>query len=951
MSTPFSDIPHAADIPQTADALHVPRDFEVVEGPYLVSRVNPYPHRLLRAEVPGEPAAVSQASLLRTLAELERGREDLRERLLDALHRAAPALGSGTPHQDAYRRAALAAKRAVFNRRPPRDDLHGHPVTRELPLLGEWAASWRETLTAAALLDAGHEPALNAERAVLAAWARNPAVDRSTALSSPDLHRAVAARAATAEAPDKRMRKAEASLVRYFSRSTVKVSPYSLYTAVHFSPLETPAAPEAQPPAGEAPETPVPSPGSAPPLHLTSHAELRRLLPRQAARTLAADPEARLGLEWVLTGGARREPDGRGERLVVRRRRWAPPSPGLRAEAFGEEEIRLPLTGSWDRLITVLEKRAAAPVRLDGLRDVVAADLGCGPDRALGVLDQLIGVGVLVPWSPVPEQSPDFALHWHRLARALPGEAAARVAAAFEDTAEVLAGFAGSDGAGRARDVLRLQRLWSAAVGVEGSATSPVVEDCLVSRGVPVGRAQTRGWSADLGRLMPLLFALDDQRVLSGALEQVFVSRYGRGGRCSDLEGFAQHARAAFPMTQALMGGDPAALAGADGDLTRVLAARRRAVDHLVELGRSGGERVEVDPAVVDEVAAMLPDREFAARRSFAVFGQIIPGSDDGSGGDDASGLVVNHLYGGRARYFSRFLGQMPEEVRERVADHVRRLGPPGAHTVHMRSALGFNANLSPALAAEELALRDEPTLRPGPATRDLTLVHTPHGLRLVRGDGREIDPVYTGFLVPHALPYDEMLVAMVADSPFFSFGDLTIDLHERWTEQGFRGQTPRISFGGLTLFRRRWGMDTAEFAQRSEESSAELHRRLNVEREHRGIPEQVFVRPLQGARLGPLERAMAPKPQHVDFLSRLHTGTAAKRLAHLGPTLLVEEMLPGPDHHRVHSPAGSHTSELFLELSTVPRSARPEPAPPAPEPPAVHTPPPHPPGEARLTP
>ena len=781
----------------------------------------------------------------------------------------------------------------------------GYTSFRHLPLLAAWAANWHEALAAAARVDAGHEAGLSAERAVLAEWARDPAVDRSTALSSPDLHRAVVARAATDGAPDKRMRKAEAALVRYFSRSTVKVSPYSMYTAVHFAPLE------------ELDDEGLTRSGD--PLRLTSRAELRRLLPRQAARTLAADPAARLGLEWVLTGGAHREATDQGERLVVRRRRWAPPSPGLRAEAFGEEEVRLPLTGSWDRLVTVLEKRAAAPVRLDGLRDAVAADLGCSPERALSVLDQLIGVGVLVFRPPVPEQSPDFARHWHRLARSLPGEAAARVAAAFEGTEEVLSGFAGSDGAGRAGDVLRLQRLWSDAVGVEGSAASPVVEDCLVSRGVPVERSRTRGWSADLERLMPLLFALDDQRVLSGALEQVFVAHYGRGGRRSDLEGFAQHARAAFPMTQALMGGDPAALAGADEELNRVLAARRRAVDHLVELSRANGERVEVDPAVVDGVAAMLPDREFAARRSVAVFGQVVP-----------DGLVVNHLYGGRARYFSRFLGRLPEEVRDRVAEHVRRLGPDGADTVHMRSALGFNANLSPALADEELALRDEPTLLPGPSTRDLTLAHTPHGLRLVREDGREIDPVYTGFLVPHALPYDEMLVAMVADSPFFSFGDLTIDLHERWTEQGFRGGTPRIGFGGLTLFRRRWGMDTAEFTAGPEESPTDLYRRLNVARERRGIPEQVFVRPLQGARLGPLERAMAPKPQHVDFLSRLHTGTAAKRLAHLGPTLLVEEMLPGPDHHRVHSPAGSHAGELFLELSTVPRapaSATPAPA------------------------
>ncbi|MFE9243085.1 lantibiotic dehydratase [Nocardiopsis sp. NPDC006938] len=874
------------------------RSFEVVEGPYLVSRVNPHPYRRLGGGAP-------TASALRELARLERLREDLREDLLDALHRAAPGLG-------AHRSAALAAKRAVFNRRPPRGDLYDHPVTGEVPLLSAWADHWRASLDAAALVDAAHEPELAVERAALAAWARDPGVDRATALSSPDLHRAVAARAATDGAPDKRMRKAEAALVRYFSRSTVKVSPYSLYTAVHFAPLEGAASEDADQP-----------------LELSSHAALRRLLPRQAARALAADPEARLHLEWVLTGGARREASDQGERLVVRRRRWAPPSPGLRAEAFGEEEVRLPMNGSWDRLVSVLEKRATAPVRLDALRDAVAADLGCGAERAMGVLDQLVGVGVLVPWSPVPEQSPDFTRHWHQLARTLPGAAAARVATAFEETEEVLAGFAEADGARRAHDVLRLQNLWSAAVGVEGSATSPVVEDCLVSRGVPVARENTRAWSADLGRLMPLLFALDDQRVLSGALEQVFVSRYGRGGRCADLEGFAQHARAAFPLTQELMGGAPAALAGADPELTRVLDARQRAVDHLVELGRSGGERVEVDPGVVDEVAAMLPDREFAARRSFAVFGQVVP-----------DGLVVNHLYGGRARYFSRFLGHLPERVRERVAAHVRRLGPPGADTVHMRSALGFNANLSPVLADEELALRDEPTLVPGPSTLDLTLVHTPYGLRLVRADGREIDPVYTGFLVPHALPYDEMLVAMVADSPFFSFGDLTIDLHERWSRHGYRGGTPRIGFGGLTLFRRRWGMDTAEFSARPEESPAQLHRRLNVDRELRGIPDQVFVRPLQGARLGPLERAMAPKPQHVDFLSRLHTGTAAKRLDHLGPTLLVEEMLPGPDHHRVRGPAGTHAGELFLELSTVPRPAHTAPTPPS-----------RPPGEARLTP
>lgn len=875
--------------------------FECVEGPYLVSRVNLYPCRPLRG-----PSADADHDLVRVLVAEEEYRERTREQLLDALHAMTPGLAD-----EEQRRLALAAKRDVFNRRPPRAALAGHPVTELVDGLGAWAAGWERSREAAEALDAAHADALSHERAELAAWARDANTDRSTALSSPDLHRAVAARAAAppGRAPDKRMRKAEPALVRYHSRSTVKVSPFSLYTGVFFDDMEDPSSAARD---GE-------------PLDITTEADLRRLLPRQAARVLAADPEARMGMEWVLTGGARRE----GDRLLVRRRRWVPPAPGLRAEAFGEEEVRIPLSGAWNALVSVLERRAAGPVVLAELRDGLSADLGYPPEAALGVLDKLIGAGVLVPWAPAAEQDPDYAQHWHGLARSLPGQSAARVAEAFEHTEQVLSGFAEADGAERARGTSRLQRLWSAALAPaapdgtgEATASSPVVEDCHVSRGAPVSRERTRRWSADLRRLMPLLFALDDQRVLAGALESVFVDRYGRGGRCADLDEFAWHARTAFPMTQRLLAGGAE---GADEELTRLLAARRRAAGHLAELARSGGEEATVDPAVVAEVAGMLPDREFTARRSFAVFGQ-----------PDGERLVLNHLYGGRARYFSRFLSALPEQVRDRVAEHVRRLGPEGADTVHMRSALGFNANLSPLLAPEELALCDEPVLGKGPSTADLDLVHTPEGLRLVRGDtGREVDPVYTGFLVPHALPYDEMLVAMVADSPFFSFSDTVMDLHARWAEEGFRGAVPRISFGDVLLFRRRWGLDASLLAPLRGEPPEELHRRVNVERTARGIPDQLFVRPLQGAHMGPMERAMAPKPQHLDFLSRLHTATAAKRLAHLGQSLLAEEFLPDPSHGGLSSPSGRHAAEVFFELSTVPSS---------PTSPVAH-----PPGEARL--
>ncbi|MFD6098918.1 lantibiotic dehydratase [Nocardiopsis flavescens] len=869
--------------------------FDHVEGPYLVSRVNLYPCRPLRSD-----RADLERDLLRTLADEEAHREHIRDHLLEALHLLAPTLDG-----EDDRRTALAVKRDVFNRRPPRTPLVGNPLAWRIGALGEWADSWERTRAATDALDGAHAGALARERAELAAWARDPATDRATALSSPDLHRAVAARAAAPgdREPDKRMRKAEPALVRYHSRSTVKVSPYSLYTGVFFDDLEHPSSPSRD---GE-------------PLRFTTVTGLRRLLVRQAARALAADPAARPELEWVLTGGARRE----GDRLLVRRRRWAPPAAGSRAEAFGEEEVRLPLAGAWGALLCALERRAARPVVLRVLCEELAADLGQPPAALRDVLAKLIEAGVLVPWAPAAEQDPEYDRRWHELVRGLPGPAAARMAEAFDASSEVLRGFAEAGGAERARAVTHLARLWSAAVTPPGAepvppeaASAPLVEDCHVSRGAPVPRERTRGWTADLRRIMPLLLALDDQRMLSGALETVFVSRYGAGGRCDDLDAFAAHARAAFPLTQRLMAGDPGALAGAGGDLRRLVAARRRAVGHLAELARGTGEEAEVDPSAVAEIAGLLPEREFAAYRSLAVFGQ-----------PDGDRLVLNHLYGGRARYFSRFLSALPERVRDRVAEHVRRSGPPGTPTVHMRSALGFNANLTPPLAGEELALRDEPVALPGPATSDLSLVHTPDGLRLVRrgagGTDGEIDPVYTGFLVPHALPYDEMLVAMVADSPFFSFSDTVMDLHARHEAEGFTGAVPRVRAGSVTLFRRRWALETAELAARPGESAAELHRRVNAVRLARGVPDQVFARPLQGARLGPMERAMAPKPQHLDFLSRLHTATAAKRLAHLGPLLLVEEMSPDPAEAGLSGPRGRHAAEVFLELAVVPAASR----------------------------
>lgn len=218
-------------------------------------RVRSAPYALARATVlahPAQhPAAAAFRDLLTRLHRLDTELALTAAPLCDDLYAA-----RDSHPADFHRDTVLPLRRALHNRREPRPALLARlgDLPARLPRLAAWLALRADRATLLTALDTACGPALDAERAALAALCREPALAKATALTSADLLRAMN-RAATGTA-DRRARKEEPTVLRYALRASTKTSPLSWFTAVGWGPLAGDPA--------DGPARPVTSWGAAP---------------------------------------------------------------------------------------------------------------------------------------------------------------------------------------------------------------------------------------------------------------------------------------------------------------------------------------------------------------------------------------------------------------------------------------------------------------------------------------------------------------------------------------------------------------------------------------------------------------------------------------------------------------------------------------------------------------
>ncbi|MEV0615171.1 lantibiotic dehydratase [Nonomuraea sp. NPDC050404] len=837
-----------------------------------------------------------------------------KDALADAL-----GLAVGYVADNAVRRALLELRRDVFNLRLPRVGLAG---TAASVLSAETAmelAEWLELRRAQEeLLPVGEEileADLAAGRAHLRTLAARPELRHGILLSSPSLDTYMDSYLSRSGTPGKRARKVERSLLEYVYRAACKTSPFSTLTAVALGRFQASATGLLQldrPPAGQA-----------------GHTRLNLAVLARVAEAVSADTGALADLPVRLTTGWSTERDR--VRYVRREQTLGDNDAPVTLDALHESLFYLPDHGM---LADVLESLSPdASLRLGELADRLT---GAGRPRedVEAYLTRLMRLGLLV--APVlhldihePDPVGGFAARLRTVDRPWANELAGRI----EKVADATSCYRSATLAERRA---LLSSIRSTMADGDHRITAPrtlLYED--VTLGGTQAEADPAAWEAmlapdlqGLSRILPVFDMVLPQRLMTRGF---FLARHGRGGRCDDVVQFVhdfhrdfydQHLRTSmrwreFDEDNEYLGRpNPLYLAEIDAldDARREVIRQMRA--RLQELPQGMTELV-LDDDFIDAVSDRLPSatEPLDPRCFFMQLGR-------GPGGGHIA--VLNRVYGGLTLQFSRFGHCFDEDLLVGLRDHLAAICPEDALFAELKGGYeSTNLNLHGRVTPYELVCPGDVSFRPQAEQvplEDLFIEDGADGrLRLRSGRlGREVIPVYLGFLMPLALPEIQRLLLN------FSYSTLArIDLWsgtDQPLEDDAIGGHPRVRYGSLVIQRRLWKAHPSRLPRPLPGQSRSAHflawRRWR--REH-DLPCRVFVTPDTSSGQEDDQPIAGPaKPQFIDFDSHFSLMLLDDLVKSADRRLVFVEMLPDVGDLWLRPDGREYVSELTVEIDGV---------------------------------
>ncbi|WUS41847.1 lantibiotic dehydratase family protein [Kitasatospora sp. NBC_01250] len=836
------------------------------------------------------------------------------------------------------RRELLAVRRQVFNNRLPDRPAELGALAAELGgSTGELLAQWLRARHHLARLAERGEPLLAAEllstRDELRRIAGSEELRLGLLLASPSLVDGLdrRQRADPAAPLDKRARKLERSLLSYLYRTACKTSPFSTFTAVAagtFSPAATGTAAEQTGTTPEQAELQL-GPGR------TSHPRLNVVVLARLAELIAADPGRRRDLPLTPASGWELTEDR--VRYVRRSVTAGDTAAAVSFDAAHDRLFFLRLSGVLEHLLEFFGERPL--IRFGELAALLSARTGGSTVDAERYLTALLDVGMLqLPALGTDVHAADplraFQAALHSLDRPWAEAAAARLAG----PAAVIDRYPAADPPTRRALLTELRRELTALQSELAGGEAPALPQTLLYEDVAAGevaadRAEWREPAARLRELARILPVFDLGLARRLTLKGFFLARFGHGGSCPDLlqlvhdfheDIFNQYLQ--FTALKPEQGEDGGYLPEENWlgrpELTALDRARTELSRRMAELFAKlpdGSEELLLEDADLSAVAAELAPlgEEFAPHSHFVQLARRARGPL----------AVLNHSYGGLAFPFTRFThcfdqpdgAGLPARLREALL----AAQPEGAVFAEVTAGSATtNLNLHARLTEYEIVCPGERSTAPEAAQLrldDLSVAHDPVADRLhlrSRRLGREVIPLYLGYLVPMVLP--EVPRSLLLFSPT-----------SRVTPQLWRGvpagpatdgvtRRPRVRYGNLVLQRLSWTV-AAQGLPVARTGGGEAGRFLAWQRWRRrlGLPLQLFVQVHPQGGAGP--RLGSVKPQYLDFASPLSL-LALEGLLTGGPAeLVLTEMLPGEQELHVRSARGRHVAELALEI--VPRT------------------------------
>lgn len=409
-----------------------------------------------------------------------------------------------------------------------------------------------------------------------------------------------------------------------------------------------------------------------------------------------------------------------------------------------------------------------------------------------------------------------------------------------------------------------------------------------------------------LGELVALMGLVAAQRPRQAALRHFFDNSYGSGSDGVPLlrfyedfyrEHFKDHLQRQRDAQNGILASDSDSYDLGNPFSLDYVAAWRSGRAALTELWRTAWaeapDAIEVTVSKEEVEAALaevqpLPPGE----RSVGAFCELVAPLAPGT---QAARVILKNgtVLTGRGKFFSRFLYMLPDTMRQRVfADNN---GESGELRAEICADSNFNANLHPQLLKWEISY---PTAESGGSENQLLcsdLVVTPslhdaHALQLVHGPtGTPVVPFDLGFLNPLMRPPLFQLL-----SRFTPVADANIPLPDRLSKGSTLNNTggtdaynrndtvidavaeearveyrPRMTFeGSVVLARRRWTVPSELFPRQARhEEDATYFLRVQRWRIGHGIPEQIYfrIRPASTRRPQPVEAAEVAATPDLD--------------------------------------------------------------------------------------
>jgi len=839
---------------------------------------------------------------------------------------------------DDHRRALINLRRDIFNVRTPRNlDRVKETIGRLSPDLAAELEEWLKTSVAYRQLRRDGSEIFKEEvvdrRRALQRLAALPVLRAGVMLASPSLDEALPTYLkADPEHLSKRNRRIERSVSEYVYRTICKTSPFSTLTPVSLGTFTTDSQIDGMLSV---------DPDALGPDRLVSHTRLNMAILARVGEAIVADDDLLDDLPIAISSGW--TTDRKRVRYMRRQRRMGDASAAMTLDTFDENVFFLAHSDIVDDLFSLLP--AASTRRFSEIRQLLHEK--SPDDRAMEnvrrylrhlVRLNLLTVPMLVVNIHAPDPVEDFATRVAELGRPW----AAGVADDLRRLNRLVASVRHCSVDERRvilRDLHSEVKKTLSRLGVEEpeSPRTVVYEDATlpnesVRASIDTWKAGAAGDLRQLARILPLFDMMSSHRLM---VRGFFHARFGRSGRCDDLVKFTHEFHldvydqylnfAASHKTfrdneyqdQENWFKMPEVTALDEARRTLISEMRRRYAAH----GDDAKELV-LDDDFIQAVAEKMPvlNEELDPRAYFLQVGDV----------DGERRAILNRTYTGLSLLFSRFQHCFPgddgADLSSALRKHLLEVTPEGAVLAEVTGGYDTsNLNMHAAVTEYEIVCPGEVSFRDADdqiPVEDLYLEgDEATGTVKLRSRrlGKEVIPVYLGFLMPMALPEMQRLL--------LTFSRTRVAILDLWsgTDQPLGddeiGGHPRVRLGDLVLVRRVWKTDPSNLPEGM--VGAEGAERLlgwNRWAKRHGLPRHVFVTPdavdvddeddTGGAvRFG--------KPQFVDFEDDFSLNLLDHLARSANRRLVFTEMLPNSDGLVAQGESGEqYVSEITIELN-----------------------------------